>query len=134
MNTQNTDPGLTGIHHNSVLTSDADRAREFYAEILGMKEIPYPSTFEFPVIWFELGDQHVHLIVANRPDSISPRHIAFHVRDITTARQALTDMGVAIDETVKIPGAERFFVHDPDGNRVEFCTSSGYAPAPSRPA
>ena len=119
MNTQNTDPGLTGIHHNSVLTSDADRAREFYAEILGMKEIPYPSTFDFPVIWFELGDQHVHLIVANRPDSISPRHIAFHVRNASVAREALTAMGVAIEETVKIPGAERFFVHDPDGNRIE---------------
>jgi len=119
MNTQNTDPGLTGIHHNSVLTSDADRAREFYAEILGMKEIPYPSTFDFPVIWFELGDQHVHLIVANRPDSISPRHIAFHVRNASVAREALTAMGVAIEDTVKIPGAERFFVHDPDGNRIE---------------
>lgn len=119
MNTQNTDPGLTGIHHNSVLTSDADRAREFYAGILGMKEIPYPSTFDFPVIWFELGDQHVHLIVANRPDSISPRHIAFHVRNASVAREALTAMGVAIEDTVKIPGAERFFVHDPDGNRIE---------------
>jgi len=119
MNTQNTDPGLTGIHHNSVLTSDADRAREFYAEILGMKEIPYPSTFDFPVIWFELGDQHVHLIIANRPDSISPRHIAFHVQNASVAREALTAMGVAIEETVKIPGAERFFVHDPDGNRIE---------------
>ena len=119
MNTQNTDPGLTGIHHNSVLTSDADRAREFYAEILGMKEIPYPSTFDFPVIWFELGDQHVHLIIANRPDSISPRPIAFHVQNASVAREALTAMGVAIEETVKIPGAERFFVHDPDGNRIE---------------
>ena len=119
MNTQNTDPGLTGIHHNSVLTSDADRAREFYAKILGMKEIPYPSTFDFPVIWFELGDQHVHLIIANRPDSISPRHIAFHVQNASVAREALTAMGVAIEETVKIPGAERFFVHDPDGNRIE---------------
>jgi hypothetical protein len=26
---------------------------------------------------------------------------------------------VAIEETVKIPGAERFFVFDPDGNRIE---------------
>ena len=119
MSTQNTDPGLTGIHHNSVVTSDADRAREFYAGILGMKEIPYPSTFDFPVIWFELGDQHVHLIVENRPDSISPRHIAFHVRNASVAREALTAMGVAIEDTVKIPGAERFFVHDPDGNRIE---------------
>jgi len=119
MSTQNTDLGLTGIHHNSVVTSDADRAREFYAGVLGMKEIPYPSTFDFPVIWFELGDQHVHLIVANRPDSISPRHIAFHVRNASVAREALTAMGVAIEDTVKIPGAERFFVHDPDGNRIE---------------
>ncbi|HCN08743.1 MAG TPA: bleomycin resistance protein [Lentisphaeria bacterium] len=119
MSTQKKDPGLTGIHHNSVVTSDANRAREFYAGILGMKEIPYPSTFDFPVIWFELGDQQVHLVVANRPDAISPRHIAFHVRNASAAREALTAMGVAIEDTVKIPGAERFFVHDPDGNRIE---------------
>jgi catechol 2,3-dioxygenase-like lactoylglutathione lyase family enzyme len=119
MNAQNTDPGLTGIHHNSVVTSDANRAREFYVGVLRMKEIPYPSTFDFPVIWFELGDQQVHLIVSNQPDSISPRHIAFHVQNASAARKALTAMGVAIEETVKIPGAERFFVFDPDGNRIE---------------
>ena len=27
---------------------------------------------------------------------------------------------VATEETTPIPGADRFFVYDPDGNRVEF--------------
>jgi len=27
--------------------------------------------------------------------------------------------GVGIQETTPIPGADRFFIHDPDGNRIE---------------
>mgnify|MGYP000359649243 CR=1 FL=1 len=35
---------------------------------------------------------------------------------------------------VRFDGQGFMFTHDPDGNRVEFCTGSGYFPAPGRPA
>ena len=39
--------------------------------------------------------------------------------DINEARAHCVSRGLNIDETVKIPGAERFFIRDPDGNRIE---------------
>ena len=111
--------GITGIHHHSVVTTDLERARRFYTDILGMEEIPYPSTFNFVVAWYKLGDQQLHLMLKDEPDIQSPRHIALYLKDAKAARVALASKGVAIEETVKIPGADRFFIHDPDGNRIE---------------
>jgi catechol 2,3-dioxygenase-like lactoylglutathione lyase family enzyme len=52
-------------------------------------------------------------------DSISPRHFALVVNDPVAAREQLRRQGVALEETTPIPGADRFFVRDPDGNRIE---------------
>lgn len=111
--------GLTGIHHTSVVVTNPDRARAFYSGILGLQEVKYPSTFKFPVIWFDLGEEQVHLIIRNEADTFSPRHFALHVQDAVAARKALKAKGVEIRETVEIPGADRFFVTDPDGNQIE---------------
>lgn len=110
---------ITGIHHVSVLVTDFDRARKFYAGVLGFKEIPKPSTFNFPVVWFRLGDCQFHLIPTDTPDAISPRHMALHVDDLNAARIRLKENGCMVEETTPIPGADRFFTHDPDGNRIE---------------
>ena len=114
-----TDFGITRIHHHSVIVTDARAARGFYARTLGLKEVPSPSTFTFPVLWFALGDQQLHLMIKDKPDPDSPRHVALGVRDAAAARTALKAKGVRIEETVEIPGADRFFVRDPDGNRIE---------------
>lgn len=110
---------LTGIHHGSVRSTDFERSRGFYAGILGLEEIPYPSTFSSPVLWFQLGEEQIHLMPAREADPPSPRHVALHVEDAKAAREHLVAHGVAVTETVPIPGADRFFIHDPDGNMVE---------------
>ena len=111
--------GIHGVHHVSILSSDLDRSRAFYTGILGLVEITKPSTFQFTVVWFQLGDQHIHLIPADEPDTISGRHFAMHVEDAKAARIHLKDHGVVVSETTPIPGADRFFTQDPDGNRLE---------------
>jgi catechol 2,3-dioxygenase-like lactoylglutathione lyase family enzyme len=111
---------VTGIDHCSVLITDVAAARRFYSEQLGLREIPAPKTFDFVALWYDLGrGQTLHLLLKDKPDTQSPRHFCLHVADIDAARQHLTQQGIAIDETVKIPGAERFFIRDPDGNRIE---------------
>src|SRR5947209_19104002 len=50
---------LTGIHHSSVVVTDMARARRFYGELLGLPEVDRPANFETPVVWFEIGDQHI---------------------------------------------------------------------------
>jgi catechol 2,3-dioxygenase-like lactoylglutathione lyase family enzyme len=110
---------LTGIHHVSILVSDMERSAAWYRDRLGLREVPRPSNFITPVRWFELGEQQLHLIPSPEPDTVSPRHFALHVDDCRGARETLTCRGIAIQETVPIAGAERFFIADPDGNNIE---------------
>jgi catechol 2,3-dioxygenase-like lactoylglutathione lyase family enzyme len=110
---------VQAIDHVSVLITDLNRSRAFYGDILGLKEIPRPRTFDFVVIWYELGNQHVHLLLKDRADAISPRHFALRVSDVQAARGHFKAHGIAMQETTPIPGADRFFVQDPDGNRIE---------------
>ncbi|MFN7138459.1 MAG: VOC family protein, partial [Limisphaerales bacterium] len=94
----------------------------FYRDVLGLPEVSSPSTFPgagLNVRWFLAGTRYLHLYIAPEPDTRSPRHFALEVADIAEARKLLTEKGVPIRETVKIPGAERFFIADPDGNRIE---------------
>src|SRR5215471_16942954 len=110
---------VTQIDHCSVIITDVERSRRFYRDVLGLKEIPKPSTFDFVVVWFDLGNQHVHLLLKDKPDTISPRHFALRVKDVAAARSYFRGHGVPIQETTPIPGADRFFIADPDGNRIE---------------
>jgi catechol 2,3-dioxygenase-like lactoylglutathione lyase family enzyme len=110
---------ISQIDHVSVLITNVDRSRRFYRELLGLKEIARPRTFDFVVLWFDLGNQHLHLLLKDRPDSESPRHFALRVTDAAAARTYLRQRGIATQETTPIPGADRFFIHDPDGNRIE---------------
>jgi catechol 2,3-dioxygenase-like lactoylglutathione lyase family enzyme len=114
-------PGLqvTQLDHVSVIITDVERSRRFYRDVLGLKEIAKPRTFDFVVLWFDLGNQHIHLLLKDRPDSTSPRHFALRVADIKAARAHFQERGIRPEETTPIPGADRFFVYDPDNNRVE---------------
>ena len=107
------------IDHCSVLITDVERSRRFYAGVLGLKEINRPRTFDFVALWFDLGGQHVHLLLKPRPDAISPRHFALRVADCAAARAYFRVNGTPMQETTPIPGADRFFIYDPDGNRIE---------------
>jgi catechol 2,3-dioxygenase-like lactoylglutathione lyase family enzyme len=111
--------GVTHIDHCSVLITDVAKARHFYGELLGLREIPAPRSFDFVSLWYDLGGTYLHLLLKPQPDTISARHFCLHVTDAVHARAFIRSKGIAIDETVKIPTADRFFVRDPDGNRIE---------------
>lgn len=112
-------PTFTQLDHVSVLITDVARSRAFYTGVLGLKEIARPRTFDFVVVWFELGNQQLHLLLKERADTISPRHFALRVADVGQARAYCKAKGLSVEETTPIPGADRFFIHDPDGNRIE---------------
>ncbi len=110
---------FTHIDHCTVLVTDVTKARQFYGEVLGLREIAPPREFDFVAVWYDLGGSYLHLLLKDKPDAISPRHFCLHVMDVRAAREELRRLGLAIDETVKIAAADRFFVRDPDGNRIE---------------
>jgi glyoxylase I family protein len=110
---------ISQIDHCSVLITDVARSRRFYRDVLGLKEIPKPKTFDFVALWFQLGETQIHLLLKDKPDTISPRHFALRVRDVAAARKHFQGLGIPTQETTLIPGADRFFISDPDGNRIE---------------
>jgi catechol 2,3-dioxygenase-like lactoylglutathione lyase family enzyme len=110
---------VTHLDHVSVLITDVERSRQFYGGLLGLKEIARPRTFDFMVVWYDLGGQHLHLLLKDQADTISPRHFALRVADAAAARTYFRERDVATQETTLIPGADRFFIRDPDGNRIE---------------
>src|SRR5690348_16310334 len=107
---------VTQLDHASIIITDVERSRRFYRDVLGLKEIAKPRTFDFVVVWFDLGNQHIHLLLKDRPDAQSPRHFALRVADVKAARTYFRERGVRTEETTPIPGADRFFIYDPDGN------------------
>ncbi len=110
---------ITQIDHVSVLITDVERSRRFYRDLLGLKEIAKPRTFNFVALWFVLGNQQLHLLQKSAPDTRSPRHFALRVQDVQQARRYLRERDIPLEETTLIPGCDRFFIHDPDGNRIE---------------
>ena len=123
-------PTFTQLDHCSIIITDVERSRRFYGGLLGLREIAYPKTFDFVVVWYDLGNQHLHLLLKEKPDTISPRHFALRVADVAATRSYFKEQGVPVDETTVIPGADRFFIRDPDGNRIEIIQwLRTYAPA-----
>ena len=111
---------VTHIDHVSVLITDLAKSRAFYSDILGLKEIAKPKTFDFVALWYDLGGGHtLHLLQKDKPDAVSPRHFCLRVTDVAVAREHFREHGIPVQETGPIPGADRFFVSDPDGNRIE---------------
>ncbi|MFO0808202.1 MAG: VOC family protein [Gemmataceae bacterium] len=121
---------VTHLDHVTVIVTDVARSRAFYRDVLGLREVPPPHTFDFVALWFDLGGQYLHLLHKPQPDTISPRHFALHVEDVKAWRDHCRTHGLAVEETVSIPNADRFFIRDPDGNRIELIEwSKPYDPA-----
>lgn len=55
----------------------------------------------------------------NEADSSSPRHFALKIENALASRSYFLRLGIPIAETTPVPGADRFFIYDPDGNRIE---------------
>jgi catechol 2,3-dioxygenase-like lactoylglutathione lyase family enzyme len=115
---------ITRLHHVQITIPRGaeDKAREFYCEFLGLKEILKPDSLAGRGgFWLELGECQVHVGVediAGREQSKA--HAAYLVDDLAFWRARLEKSGVKILEGVSIPGYERFEFRDPFGNRVEF--------------
>ena len=78
---------FTHLDHCTVLITDVAKARQFYGEVLGLREMPAPKEFDFVAVWYDLGGQYLHLLLKDQPDTISPRHFCLHVTDARAARE-----------------------------------------------
>ncbi|MEW9675679.1 VOC family protein [Lentibacillus sp. L22] len=98
-----------------------DLAREFYRDLLGFEEIEKPQTLrKRGGAWFRVGSVHVHVGVEENFRAAKKAHPAFHVKNIEAMKQYLRNKGVEPQLDDSLPGANRFYLYDPFGNRLEF--------------
>ncbi len=122
---------VDAIDHVTLVVADLDRSRAFFADLLGMKEVPRPD-FGFPGLWFEAGTTQIHLNVASEEagtagltyDATSVTralHIAFSVADADAAAKFLLSRGVEIiaGPRKRPDGAVQLYILDPDGHQIE---------------
>lgn len=109
------------MDHVAIDVTDMESARAFYAGLLRLREVPRPASFDFPGAWFETGSALLHVVSRPQRDTDGRRHLCFFVTDLKEALEAVQTAGfpVSNDGHGTIPGIERFYTMDPDGNRIE---------------
>lgn len=127
---------IVTLHHVSLPVSDLARSREFYAQVLNLREIARPE-FSFPGAWYLIGDRQLHLIVSDtdptfrsgKPADSRDGHLAIRVASYRLALEHLHARGYhpgATDrfkKTKESPtgtvGYPQVFLLDPDSNTIE---------------
>jgi catechol 2,3-dioxygenase-like lactoylglutathione lyase family enzyme len=117
---------ITGLHHVRLAGPPGceAKARAFYSDLLGLREIEQPPAIaRRGGAWWALGDGRELHIGADGDFVVGPKaHPAFMLED-TTALEALAERlrGEGYEPTWDgdLPGARRFYIIDPFGNRLE---------------
>ena len=128
---------LSHIEHFLLQTTDMDRTREWYVNVLGMRVGPNPD-FKFPVFWLYLGDKDVvHVteggkgVSENRKRYVGQQseaivgtgvvdHIAFRATGLRDMISHLKQLGVEFKQRqVDDQGLYQLFMFDPNGVKVE---------------
>lgn len=102
-----------------------DAARAFFADLLGMAEVPKPDTLSPEGCWFAAGAVRIH--IGSDPDfrPAGRAHPALCVQALDDLGARLEIAGYSPEWDDRLPGVRRFFACDPFGNRIEFMESSG---------
>lgn len=118
---------LKSVNHLTYNVSNKARALRFWEDVLGVKQIPSQVDRDH-IIWLQLpSGAMVHLVETPEAPSAPSHHGAFEVDDIDAAAKAIQGKGVeTTDITTRNDGQRNFFINDPDGNRIEICTKSGF--------
>jgi catechol 2,3-dioxygenase-like lactoylglutathione lyase family enzyme len=109
------------------------RARHFYQEVLGMRELEKPAGLKGRGgCWFELDGCHVHLGVDDPFVPARKAHPAFVVADLDALANRLSSAGYALAKDDTVAGVDRIYSSDPFGNRLEFIRA-GHGFSENRP-
>jgi catechol 2,3-dioxygenase-like lactoylglutathione lyase family enzyme len=92
-----------------------EECARFYTGVLGMRRIENPAGSA----WFSFGDgDHVHLLEG--PGGAGSRaHMALLVDDLDATLARARAAGADVRQSDDLWGAQRWFLRDPAGNRIE---------------
>ena len=99
-------------------------ARHFYADLLGMREIPKPEPLASRGgCWFASGSVQLHLGVERDFRPARKAHPAVRVGGYAALLAKLEFAGVEIIEADDLADVQRAHIFDPFGNRIELIAS-----------
>ena len=118
---------LKNINHITYNVRNKDAALKWYTEVLGLKQIPKMVDSD-RLYWLQLpSGAMVHIIENADAPSAPSHHTAFEVDDLDAARDAMVGKGLEVTEIqTRHDGQRACYLDDPDGNRIELCTVSGF--------
>ena len=97
-----------------------EEARRFFTGILGLPEIEKPPLLKKKGgVWFTLGSYQIHIGVEEKFSPAKKAHPAFAVENLEALKEHLSEQGVSFVVDAELPGANRIYIHDPFGNRIE---------------
>ena len=117
-------------HHIAVISSDWEKAREFYIEKLGfemIREVYRPAQNDY-LRMLQLGETTLELFIrpdapqrVNNPEARGLRHLAFRVEDAVAAAAWLNERGIETEPIREdlVNGGKFTFFKDPDGLPLE---------------
>ena len=117
-------------HHIAVISSDWEKAKDFYIEKLGFvleKEFYRPAQNDY-LRMLRQGDTVIELFIrpdapqrVNNPEALGLRHLAFRVADIEPAVAWLNSLGIETEPVREdsYNGGRFTFFKDPDGLPLE---------------
>lgn len=117
---------IHSLLHSSLLVEDLPRARAFYEGVLGMVPSTVRPDMSFDGVWYDFGQQQIHLLCIANPEKglVRPehggrdRHVALGVDAVEELAKRLNSSGIPYTRSKS--GRAALFCRDPDGNALEF--------------
>ncbi|MGY3314108.1 catechol 2,3-dioxygenase-like lactoylglutathione lyase family enzyme [Peribacillus simplex] len=97
-----------------------DQSRKFFNEILMFREVDKPASLKSNGgVWFESGSIKIHVGTEDQFIPARKAHPALEVENLRDFKQHLITNRVSFTEDKRLPGANRIYISDPFGNRIE---------------
>lgn len=95
-------------------------AKHFFGEILGFQEVEKPEVLKKRGgVWFQFGNYQIHIGIEEPFAPAKKAHPAFQVENLEALKTHLMKHEVHFIVDTDLPGANRIYVNDPFGNRIE---------------
>ena len=97
-----------------------DQARAFFVGVLGLTEIEKPATLNKKGgAWFQLANYQIHIGIEEPFLPARKAHPAFEIENLEGFKDHLSKHQIEFKEDDELPGADRIYLEDPFGNRME---------------